>query len=253
MRQSRNLFGRTLGALTLALAFVGCVGTPLPDPPSFSSLTSWSATPQPGTLRFVGRPGAAPASTTLRFTDPPAAGELVLSNADGSFGRILAAAPGDTVYVERVGAAEDTLLGAFLVSANGTLTEVPPGADGDDDGSPDAIDCAPADPLHGGQHCGTTCSVDSDCLAGQVCMGGVCTVGGCTAEVCNGVDDDCDGIVDDGDPGGGVACVPMTGMCGGTLTCNAAAPECVPNIMVDHETCGNGIDDDCNGLVDDGC
>ncbi len=254
MTKSRNLFGRALGACLAALVGAGCVGTPLPDPPSFAGLTSWSATPQPDTYRYVGRAGAVPASATLRFTIPPAPGELVLANADGSFGRILAATLGDTLYVEVVGTTEDTFVGAFTVSPNGRLVETSPGGDGDADGSPDVLDCAPVDPAHGGQHCSTPCVSDSDCGTGQLCMGSVCVpLATCTPEVCNGADDDCDGAVDEGDPGGGVACTPTTGSCGGALTCNGTALECLPNMPAGSETCGNGVDDDCNGLVDDGC
>jgi hypothetical protein len=70
-------------------------------------------------------------------------------------------------------------------------------------------------------------------------------------EVCNGLDDDCDGQVDQGDPGGGAACeTGLLGACGqGTLRCVDAALSCVAQEPV-AESC-NGVDDDCNGEVDD--
>ncbi len=74
-------------------------------------------------------------------------------------------------------------------------------------------------------------------------------------EICNGVDDDCDGIVDDGNPGGGASCTTgYPGACqSGALACTNGGVTCVaaaqPNQLA--ETC-NGVDDDCNGIVDDG-
>ena len=70
----------------------------------------------------------------------------------------------------------------------------------------------------------------------------------CTAEVCNGLDDDCDGEVDDGLPTldcGVGACAVTIASCrdGKTQTCTPGEPVA--------ETC-NGADDDCDGEVDDG-
>ncbi len=88
------------------------------------------------------------------------------------------------------------------------------------------------------------------------CSGG--TFGTCTGEVrpgtetCNGMDDDCDGTPDDGNPGGGVVCsTGQPGACSaGTTRCNLGAIECAPNLMSMGETC-NGQDDNCNGMVDE--
>jgi hypothetical protein len=68
-------------------------------------------------------------------------------------------------------------------------------------------------------------------------------------DVCNGFDDDCNGVVDDMPPE----------VCG-LGACRVEVPACldgepvgcVPGTPV-PEVCGNGIDDDCNGAVDDGC
>ena len=74
-----------------------------------------------------------------------------------------------------------------------------------------------------------------------------------TAESCNGFDDDCDGQVDNGDPGGGAACM-ATGVFGictlGTMHCKNGALKCMPGTP-QPETC-NGLDDNCDSFVDEG-
>jgi hypothetical protein len=77
-----------------------------------------------------------------------------------------------------------------------------------------------------------------------------------TAETCNGVDDDCDGNVDNDNPGGGGACsTGFPGVCSaGTEICTGGMLDCVPNQMAAaSDTCGNGLDDDCDGATDEGC
>ena len=266
-------------ALSLLALGSGCLGTPLPDPPSFSGeMITLSDSTQPGTIRLVGRPGTLrDASVPLRVTAPPTPGVLVASNPDGSFGRIVPGAAGVRIFFELILADEDRFVGAFMAPLGGSLVRVDPGPDADGDGSPDLIDCAPADRALGGQRCvpAPACAVDSDCSAGQICDapvcvvmvtctidsecgGGACLMGVCrgtpvchpVAETCNGTDDDCNGLIDDGDPGGGVPCTaadrcPGTIMCGAMPMCVSAGPRA--------EVCGNAIDDDCNGVVDDGC
>jgi hypothetical protein len=71
-------------------------------------------------------------------------------------------------------------------------------------------------------------------------------------EACDGLDNDCDGVVDDGNPDGGGECMAQaTGECAkGTLTCVNAALECLAG-MPKAETCDN-LDNNCDGVVDDG-
>jgi Reeler domain/Putative metal-binding motif len=66
-----------------------------------------------------------------------------------------------------------------------------------------------------------------------------------TTEICNGLDDTCNGQVDEGLPLAtcGVGACQRTGTTCSTSTCTAGLPT--------TETC-NGVDDDCNGQVDDG-
>ncbi|MBV1858002.1 MAG: hypothetical protein KUG77_06285, partial [Nannocystaceae bacterium] len=95
-----------------------------------------------------------------------------------------------------------------------------------------------------------SCGVDGTWL--DACDGEVLP----EAEDCDGDDDDCDGAVDNGNPDGGDGC--NTGIPG---PCQPGVLECVSGVLVCEgnvapalsETCGNGIDDDCTGVVDDGC
>ena len=76
-----------------------------------------------------------------------------------------------------------------------------------------------------------------------------------SAEVCDDLDNDCDGQIDDGDPGGGAACVTeLPGVCvDGTERCQGGDIVCLPDVGPGPEVCGNELDDDCNGEVDDRC
>ncbi|UQA61149.1 MopE-related protein [Polyangium aurulentum] len=88
--------------------------------------------------------------------------------------------------------------------------------------------------------------------------GVVCNVvpDGPEPEVCNGLDDDCDGTPDNG-LGLGLPCTSGLGECAkpGTTTCDAKGGvtcDAVPGDPV-YEDCNNNLDDDCDGTVNDGC
>ncbi len=74
-------------------------------------------------------------------------------------------------------------------------------------------------------------------------------------EICNGQDDDCDGVADNGNPGGGASCATgLPGACAqGSLACALGGVVCVPAVQPGQqaETC-NGQDDDCDGVIDNG-
>ena len=72
-------------------------------------------------------------------------------------------------------------------------------------------------------------------------------------ELCDARDNNCDGRADEGNPGGGQACpTGQPGICGaGTSACANGAVRCNQTLQARAEAC-NGLDDDCNGVVDNG-
>ncbi|MBK9259961.1 MAG: hypothetical protein IPM54_09015 [Polyangiaceae bacterium] len=76
------------------------------------------------------------------------------------------------------------------------------------------------------------------------------------AETCDGIDNDCDGSIDENNPGGGQACsTGLPGICAaGTMTCASGALTCVQNMQAaPSEDCGTPADDDCDGQVNENC
>jgi hypothetical protein len=140
-------------------------------------------------------------------------------------------------------------------ACSGEVTPGPEVCNGVDDNCNGAVDeqlqnclCNPA--------VGSPCAVagaQGPCAAGHVACNGTCVSDAQPQpESCNGVDDNCNGAVDEGVTGG--ACSAGVGACAasgqqlcvaGAFVCNAVPGQPQP------ETC-NGIDDNCNGQVDEG-
>ncbi|MCK6551185.1 SBBP repeat-containing protein [Myxococcota bacterium] len=107
---------------------------------------------------------------------------------------------------------------------------------------------------------GTTAATRSQCTqpAGYVASAGDCNdasaaVSPASAELCNGLDDNCNSVADEGNPGGGVACTTgLSGMCAsGSTACFAGGVVCNQTFASTAEVC-DSLDNDCDGASDEG-
>ena len=165
--------------------------------------------------------------------------------------------------------------------------EVCNGKDDDCDSEVDNVPTLDSDPSNCGE-CGRVCNLphaDGNCVQGD-CLFDQCQAGfvdlnqdlslglggsnGCECqrthggvEICDGLDNDCNGAIDDGAmPGVGDACYPArgcdpaAGTCqgtcqAGTVICQDKTLVCTGTVAPTAEVC-DGEDNDCNGDIDDG-
>jgi hypothetical protein len=101
-----------------------------------------------------------------------------------------------------------------------------------------------------------SCGVGACTRSAPACTAGApstCTPGAPQTELCNGIDDNCNGQIDESFPGQGASCnTGQLGRCAaGTLVCVSGGTSCARTHEPSAEICGNGVDENCNGIVDD--
>jgi len=156
-------------------------------------------------------------------------------------------APVDTAAVEDSSPGDARETSTPAMDAEGTVDGGPDGG-GSRICTPGATRCAGQDML--------VCTPDGSdwdwqpCPEETACLEGDCREPACRGEVCDGRDNDCDGKVDEG--------LETTrcghGVCAGQEQryCVHGEPlECNPLLGAGSEVVGNGLDDDCDGEVDE--
>jgi Putative metal-binding motif len=140
--------------------------------------------------------------------------------------------------------------GAITCTAPMPMMDICDGLDNDCDGMADNHGVGVGSPC--------TTGMPGECSAGfTACNMGVLSCAPTkspTNELCDNLDNDCDGMVDDGNPNGGGTCtlVGPKGACAvGNYVCQAGILTCTQTVQPTAETC-DGVDNDCDGDVDEG-
>jgi len=147
----------------LAAGACSCSATPLPQPPVEYELDASKveqSTDGGEAIVISGTAGAvSPGSVRIRITPGETDSDPVLEpgnadvSADGSFTTFVISPAANTFFFEALEADADVFFAAIRVDDAGNIEDADPGPDSDEDGSPDAIDCAPEDGTQHGQRC----------------------------------------------------------------------------------------------------
>ncbi len=93
----------------------------------------------------------------------------------------------------------------------------------------------------------------AECTGTPAGGGGGCTPSATLDQTCNGIDDDCDGLVDDDFSVQATSCGVGACASSGESSCvtGQVVDNCVPGAPAASDATCNGIDDDCNGTADE--